>query len=352
LVEDNEGDARLIEELLQMKGGLLTRDTTVSRDFRVEHVERLADALAIVGDGGVDIVLLDLMLPDSRGRETLEQFLDRTSDLPIIVMTGLNDREFGLEAVKRGAQDFLVKGEFDGELLVRAIKYAIERKKNERRLAARTEELEILTRILHHDIRNDMNIVRGRIQMGIEQVDDPASFEAALSNVEHAIEITETVEPLLESITGDGELELEPVSLGHVLDEEIRKLESSYPEVTVDGPAEPVGVELRANHMLSSVFGNLLNNAVQHNDDDPLVDVRVDVDDEWVRVTVADDGPGIPERRRASLFDHDNTGERSSDTGLGLHLVGRLTDEYGGEVSVADSDHGGAAFVVELPVAA
>jgi len=156
----------------------------------------------------------------------------------------------------------------------------------------------------------------------------------------------------LESITGDGELELEPVSLGHVLDEEIRKLESSYPEVTVDGPAEPVGVELRANHMLSSVFGNLLNNAVQHNDDDPLVDVRVDVDDEWARVTVADDGPGIPERRRASLFDHDNTGERSSDTGLGLHLVGRLTDEYGGEVSVADSDHGGAAFVVELPVAA
>ncbi|ERH12802.1 MAG: response regulator receiver protein [halophilic archaeon J07HB67] len=166
LVEDNEGDARLIEELLQMKGGRLGRDTTVSRNFRVEHVERLADAFAVVGEGGVDIVLLDLMLPDSRGRETLERFLDRTDGLPVIVMTGLNDRDFGLEAVRRGAQDFLVKGEFDGELLVRAIKYAIERKKNERRLAARTEELEILTRILHHDIRNDMNVVRGRIQNG------------------------------------------------------------------------------------------------------------------------------------------------------------------------------------------
>ncbi|ERH12801.1 MAG: hypothetical protein J07HB67_01827, partial [halophilic archaeon J07HB67] len=94
--------------------------------------------------------------------------------------------------------------------------------------------------------------------------------------MDHAIEITETVEPLLESVTGDGELTLEPVSLGHVLDAEIRKLESSYPEVTVDRPTEPVGVEIRANHMLSSVFGNLLNNAVQHNDGDPLVDVRVD----------------------------------------------------------------------------
>jgi signal transduction histidine kinase len=354
LVEDNEGDARLIEELLQMKGGLLARDAEVSRDFEIKHVERLTDALAVIEEGNVDIVLLDLMLPDSRGEETLDEILGQTTGLPIIVMTGLNDRNFGVEAVKRGAQDFLVKGEFDGELLVRTIKYAIERKKNERQLATRTEELEILTRILHHDIRNDMNIVRGRLQMGIEQVEDSEAFETALSNVEHAIEITETVEPLLESITGDGDLELEPISLGHVLGGEIRKLESSYPDVTVDQPDDLVGVEVRANHMLSSVFGNLFNNAVQHNDgDEPLVDIDVDVDrsDERVRVTVADDGPGIPDDRQDDLFDREKTGSQSSDTGLGLHLVDRLTDEYGGNVSVADSDHGGAAFVVELPLA-
>ena len=354
LVEDNEGDARLIRELLQMKGGIVSPGGAVSRNFEIDHVERLADAEPRLRGDAVDIVLLDLMLPDSRGEETLDAVLDQTSDLPIIVMTGLNDRDFGVKAVRRGAQDFLVKGEFDGELLARTIRYAIERKKNERQLAARTEELEILTRILHHDIRNDMNIARGTIRMGMSDVDSEAreSFETALSNVEHAIEITETVEPLLESITGDGSLETEPVELDRMLDEELRKLVSSYPDVTVEAP-EPTDATVSANHMLSSVFGNLLNNAVQHNDGDPTVAVRTTVDEREgvARVTVADDGPGVSADQREGLFERAPPGSSSSDTGVGLYLVDVLTAEYGGDVWVEDSDLGGAAFVVELSLA-
>jgi signal transduction histidine kinase len=369
LVEDNPGDARLIEEMLQMKGGLLGRDTDVSRGFEIDHVEKLSDAISTVASEDVDIVLLDLMLPDSRGEETLDEMLARTRDLPIIVMTGLNDRDFGVDAVKRGAQDFLVKGEFDGELLVRTIKYAIERKKNERQLAARTEELEILTRILHHDIRNDMNIVRGMIRLGMDEENPDESFETALSNVEHAIETTETVEPLLESITGEEELDLEPIPLRETLGDEIRKLESSYPDTTVHPPADPDeaddGVDVvggddsgpdavLANPLLSSVFGNLLNNAVQHNDTEtPEIDVSVEIDraEDRARVALADDGPGIPEERRDALFDQAAAGRRSSDTGLGLYLVDRLVTEYDGDVWVGDSDLGGARFVVELPLA-
>ena len=369
LVEDNPGDARLIEEMLQMKGGLLGRDTDVSRGFEIDHVEKLSDAISTIESEDVDIVLLDLMLPDSRGEETLDEMLARTRDLPIIVMTGLNDRDFGVDAVKRGAQDFLVKGEFDGELLVRTIKYAIERKKNERQLAARTEELEILTRILHHDIRNDMNIVRGMIRLGMDEENPDESFETALSNVEHAIETTETVEPLLESITGEEELDLEPIPLRETLGDEIRKLESSYPDTTVHPPADPDeaddGVDVvggddsgpdavLANPLLSSVFGNLLNNAVQHNDTEtPEIDVSVEIDraEDRARVALADDGPGIPEERRDALFDQAAAGRRSSDTGLGLYLVDRLVTEYDGDVWVGDSDLGGARFVVELPLA-
>lgn len=369
LVEDNPGDARLIEEMLRMKGGLLGRDEDISRGFEINHVEKLSDAISTVESEGVDIVLLDLMLPDSRGEETLDEMLSQTRDLPIIVMTGLNDRDFGVDAVKRGAQDFLVKGEFDGELLVRTIKYAIERKKNERELAARTEELEILTRILHHDIRNDMNIVRGMIRLGMDDDDPDDSFETALSNVEHAIKTTETVEPLLESITGEEELDLEPIPLRATLGDEIRKLESSYSDVTVHPPADADeqddGVDVvgrdnsgpdavLANPLLSSVFGNLLNNAVQHNDSEtPEIDVSVEVDsvDGRARVSLSDDGPGIPAEQRDGLFDQSDAGRRSSDTGLGLYLVDRLVTEYDGDVWVGDSDLGGARFVVELPLA-
>ena len=119
LIEDNPGDARLVAELL--------RDARGS-SFLTEHEDRLASALARLPQGGIDAVLLDLSLPDSHGVDTVATVHSQVPDLPIVVLTGSNDPEQGLQAIKAGAQDYLYKGSLgSGQLLERVLSYAIER---------------------------------------------------------------------------------------------------------------------------------------------------------------------------------------------------------------------------------
>jgi len=118
LVEDNPGDARLIREMLSEAGGA---------SFQPECVDRLAAGIERVTSGGLDVVLLDLSLPDSSGLDTLHRMHAAAPEVPILVLTGYDDETVGVKAVQEGAQDYLVKGLVEGDLLVRAIRYAIER---------------------------------------------------------------------------------------------------------------------------------------------------------------------------------------------------------------------------------
>ena len=101
LVEDNPADADLVREALPKTG---------PPAFRLEVVTRLADALARLGDGGIDLVLLDLNLPDGQGLETFHKLHHAVPALPVVVLTGNMDQELAVETVKKGAQDYLVKG--------------------------------------------------------------------------------------------------------------------------------------------------------------------------------------------------------------------------------------------------
>ena len=130
LVEDNRGDARLIWEML--------REVRVPH-IEVEHAERLSTGLKCLTKGVTDVVLLDLSLPDGQGFETFSALHAQVPQVPVILLTGLDDEAAALRAVREGAQDYLVKGQVDGNLLVRAIRYAIERKQAEQELQASKE---------------------------------------------------------------------------------------------------------------------------------------------------------------------------------------------------------------------
>lgn len=118
LIEDNPGDARLIREALAEARGAT---------FDVLCAERLEEGLQRLGEGEFDVVLLDLSLPDSRGLDTVSKTHAQVPEVPIIVMTGSKGESLGVKAVQSGAQDYLVKGEVDSNVLVRSIRYAIER---------------------------------------------------------------------------------------------------------------------------------------------------------------------------------------------------------------------------------
>lgn len=118
LVEDNPGDVRFLRESLLYSGSGISNIT---------HAQNLASCLDHLRYHSADAVLLDLSLPDSQGLETVQQVHRAASDIPIVVLTGTKDENLAVEALKGGAQDYLVKGEFRGDLLLRSVRYAMER---------------------------------------------------------------------------------------------------------------------------------------------------------------------------------------------------------------------------------
>ncbi|MUW14193.1 PAS domain-containing protein [Halorubrum sp. CBA1125] len=217
---------------------------------------------------------------------------------------------------------------------------------------SRERELEMLNRILRHDIRNDMAIILGWAEMLEGHVEDgkEETLQKILTSGEHVIELTELARDYVETVFADADVEKEPIPLRSTLETEISLREESFPEAAfvIDGGIPDVTVA--ANSLLSSVFRNLLNNAVQHNtNDDPVVEISCEVLDEAVRVRVADNGPGIPDEHKDVIFGKGEKGLGSSGTGLGLYLVQTLVTQYGGDIRIEDNDPTGAVFVVTLP---
>lgn len=136
LIEDNPGDARLLQELLM---------EVQSVQFGLEQVDRLSTGLQRLQEDDFDIILLDLSLPDTQGLETFIKLYRRARNTPIVVITGLNDETVAIHAVQAGAQDYLVKDQVSGDMLVRSLRYAIERKRAEQKIREQAALLDIAT---------------------------------------------------------------------------------------------------------------------------------------------------------------------------------------------------------------
>jgi PAS domain S-box-containing protein len=235
-----------------------------------------------------------------------------------------------------------------------AIKDVTEIKEYQRVLEEQNERLELLNRIVRHDIRNDMQLVQGMTDL-LDSVVDGANqpqLETIRTRTEHVIELTDVMGDLMEALVSETDPSLEPTHLSYVLNQEVREAQSSYPEATIRTRGNVPLVEVVANDMLGSVFRNLLNNAVQHSDrDDPTVTVSASAGDETVTVRVADDGPGIPDDRKETVFGKGKKGIESEGTGLGLYLVYTLVEQYGGEVRIEDNDPRGTVFVLQFELA-
>ncbi len=133
LIEDNPGDIRIIKELLSEAKEL---------KFNLHSAENLLKGLTCIAENSFDIILLDLMLPDSSGIETLEQILEKDSKCPIIVLTGTDNLKLAIQAVKVGAQDYLVKGQIESNPLLRSIFHAIDRHKMRKTIESLVENLQ------------------------------------------------------------------------------------------------------------------------------------------------------------------------------------------------------------------
>jgi signal transduction histidine kinase len=229
----------------------------------------------------------------------------------------------------RFASDVVVFGSMGGAFgVIAGVNHG--RSVRNRRLAARNETqwetLVLLTRVLRHDIRNDMTTINGHAELLADHVDSEGEpdLDVIRRRSQSVIRLLRDTDTLMETL--ETEREFEPFNLTDVLNEEIASIADDHGEVTVESSV-PTGLWVVADGLVHQLFSNLLGNAVAHNDTETLtIGVRVTRDGDVVETVVADDGRGILPDVRADCFDLGERGEDSEGDGLGLYLVSRLAD--------------------------
>ncbi len=377
LIEDNLAEARLLQEFL--KGSSF-------KEFSLAHVKRLSEAMDAIGEDFstpclYDVILLDLTLPDSQGLESLKPLMTRAPCLPIVVLTNINDEQLAIEAVRKGAQDYLVKRQINSQLLVRSLRYAIERKqyletlhalnkslKNrvEERTAQLVEAKEVnqfkseFVSILSHDIRNPLNAIllaAGLLKNSDELTPDKkvAHYQMIRSAIKNMSLLLDEASFIGQADSGKLHCELigiDLVAFCHAIVEEIQ-LTASQKNIdivfNVKGSSnEFLGDEKLLHHILT----NLLGNAVKYSPSNSQVIFDVIFQKLVAILRVQDSGIGIPAQEQKHLFEPfhraSNVG-KITGSGLGLAIVKKCVEAHGGEIALQSQEGLGSTFTVTLP---
>jgi signal transduction histidine kinase len=365
LIEDNPGDARLVEILLEESD---------LPNVQIIHRLTLGDGIAELQKRDFAVVLLDLTLPDSRGFETLERLIATKPDVNVVVMTGLADKVLGLNAVKAGAQDFLMKGGFDSDLLSKTLRYAIERKNVLIKLAAATRAREVAEESarmkeqfiasISHEMRTPMNAIYGMSNL-LAQTKLDSEQRSFIDSVRQSSEILlGVINDILEvSTLQNGQMHFESAdfdiielmfNLVNVM--QYKKAEKPLEfHLSID-PTVPkyiLGDKLRLNQILYNIVGN----AVKFTDEG-FIKIGITMgkqegDNFVLSFSVEDSGIGIPQEKVATIFEsftRIRTKERIFEgTGLGLAIVKNLVVQQGGRVFANSEYKKGTTITAEMP---
>jgi signal transduction histidine kinase len=366
LIEDNPGDARLIRELLtEEKGG----------SFRLECTDRLSAAIERLASGKVDVILLDLGLPDSQGFDTFIKVHNSVPQIPIVILSGLTDEELAARAVRKGAQDYLVKGHVDSNLLGRSLRYAIERKQAEvelqkyrdhleelveqrtTELTAINKELESFSYSVSHDLRAPLRGIDGFSQALLE--DYPDKLDEQGRNYLHrtraaAQRMSQLIDDMLNlSRVTRYEMRRETVDLSTLARKVTAELQKTQPGRQVEFVITE-GLTVNGDTALLRVaLENLLGNAWKFTGKQPRARIEFGVTQHEGKPAyyVRDDGVGFDMTYVGKLFapfQRLHSAEEFPGTGIGLATVQRIILRHGGTVWAEGAVGKGAAFYFTL----
>ena len=363
LIEDNPGDARLAEVLLE---------DIAPGAFRITHVERIAAALERLDEASYDVALLDLSLPDTKGLAGVECLQQRSKRLPIVVLSGLDDAAVSLEAVQKGAQDYLVKGQDSGEVVARSIRYAIERKREQKLLMEAKERAEYANRTkseflaaVSHELRTPLNAIIGFSEMMRDEVLGPVGNDAYCEYADHIynsgshlLGIINDILDLAKVEAGTAELNEEEVDVSEVFETSRRMFEARCQQAgnTLTCEIADGLPPLRADRLkLQQVLVNLLSNAVKFTPagGNIVCSAYLEPNGE-MHITVIDTGIGIAEADIATALEpfrqvDSSLSRQYEGTGLGLPLATRFVELHGGALKLESEPNIGTQVTVSFP---
>jgi signal transduction histidine kinase len=385
LVDDDELDRKLVK-LILIKAAALIR-------FDIETAQNMSEAVARLTSSSFNVVLLDLNLPDSRGVETVQRVFEVAPNIPIVVLTGLDDEDAGLDAIRSGAEDYLVKGDGLEYTLIRTIRYAIERKKSELSILEAKQELERTNLRLmkatktanemaseaekantaksqflanmSHEIRTPMNAIIGFSEVLEEEPLTEQQMEyirLILGSSKHLLELindildfskieagqldTESVDCDVRALLANIESLMGPTAVGKNL-KFIIECSDDVPSSVMTDPAR-----------LRQCLLNLVSNAVKFTEQGYVKLGVHQVSREnkpFLEFEVSDTGIGIPRDKLNSIFEaftqaDGSTTRKYGGTGLGLTITKQLAGLMGGSISVESELGKGSTFRFFMPV--
>jgi len=345
---------------------------TKAENIKLSWVDCLSKGLEYPSMDDMDIVLLDLSLPDSQGLETFTKLHERIPSVPIVVLSGVASRMIAIMAVKEGAQDYLVKGQINGELLVRSIHYSIERKKTERKIEQQNIKLKKLDNIksqvlnvTSHELRTPISAMKGYLQMLLKQSfgelneEQKKSVEIILRNANRLDHLIQDILDVSRLESGTMKFIPEKTDVNKMVEEiaETMKTPAEPKHIKVDAIADVNVSDLLIDEdRIKQVIVNLVNNAIKFSPKESDIHIRTKKkDDDTILFEVQDFGRGIPKDKQDAIFETFYQVDSSTDVkfggaGLGLSISRGIVLAHGGEIWVESEEKKGSTFTFTLPV--
>ncbi len=362
LLEDNPGDQLIFKDLI----------TEIDYpEIRVDTVVRLSDGFDYLKENKVDIVVLDLGLPDSNGIETFYKTQKEFPDLPILVLTGNIDSTTGVEAVQNGAQDYLIKGELSSKLLSRSILYAIERKQlylDLQKAKFKAEEADMLKSVflanMSHDLRTPMNSIIGFSEL-LKSVSDESErseyVDIIVKNGELLLNLLNDIIDISKIEGGQLDIHNKPCDLVSVF----KDLKKPYLAKISNYDDKEVDLKISIPDHLSEFFVytdeariyqiliNLLDNAVKFTKKGSI-EYGFEIKGDTIEFYVKDSGIGIPKQKFDLIFQRfgqvvTTQHKEVGGTGLGLAISKQLALLLGGDMWVDSKVGFGSTFHFTIP---
>lgn len=362
LVEDNLDEVTLIKEKLRSVNDV---------NFDIFAVGRLDQALARLAEGHVDLIILDLTLPDSRGADTFTKIYRRFPEVPIIVLTGVEDETLAVRLVQEGAQDYIVKEQGSLNSLAHAIRYAIERQHVRlssqdalKRLRELNESKSQFVAEVSHEIRTPLAIMREFASLVRDETVGPLNekqkkcLDAVLRNSDRLTELVNKILDLARIEAGKTELRKTKVDLAALLlqfrNDFMPVCQSKGQTLILDVPDNLPSAHCDVSS-IQHILTNLLGNAQKFTPKDGVITVRAREENRFLRVDVEDNGPGIPRDAQDKIFEafvqvNRQEGPGAKGTGLGLKIAKSLVEFNGGCISVTSALGKGSCFSFTIPM--
>lgn len=360
IIDDNPEDREVFRRYL-------LQDTRYRYQFYEEETGE--EGLTLCRKIQPDCILLDYKLPDIDGLEFLAGLADNSGSIPfaVIMLAGLGDESIALQAMKSGAQDYLVKDEMTPGNLFRAIHNAIERttmrrtlEKHQQDLEQKNQEIQAFAYALAHDLRAPLRAITGFSQIVEEDYKNVLDADGR-HYVENIVHACSQMDRLIEDLLNYTRIEhrairYKPVALGYMIPQIVESLAERINQTrAVILIAEDLPMVYGDSTLINQIFMNLIDNALVYRKPDIQIELSLTwmQEGDFVVVRLADNGIGIDAKHYEkifSLFQRLHSDDLYPGTGIGLAIVKKASDLLGGQVWVESTLGVGSTFFVKLPM--